>query len=100
MPALLPLPSDDSCMGTHVPVPRSGYTPLRWDPEQPGARARVRAYTCDCQPTYYELCQAGGLLFIRRTRRSGREIQVDEGARLRQSEAMIMWTRLLEGLVR
>ncbi|GGO26135.1 hypothetical protein GCM10010116_52470 [Microbispora rosea subsp. aerata] len=34
------------------------------------ASVRVRRHTCDCQPVVYELCQAGGLMFVRRYDRS------------------------------
>ncbi|TMR89360.1 hypothetical protein EJK15_61240 [Nonomuraea basaltis] len=95
------MPSDDWCIGVHVPELRAGYTLLKWESTRPPAeRVRVREYTCDCQPTFYELCQAGGLLFIRRTRRRGREILIDESAPTRYAKAMIVWGRLLSGLVR
>ncbi|MGN9838105.1 hypothetical protein ACTMTI_08280 [Nonomuraea sp. H19] len=83
-----------------MPELRPGYTPLRWDPIwSPGERVRVREYTCDCQPTFYELCQAGGLRFIRRTRRKGAEILIDECAHSRHVKTMIVWAKLLSGQV-
>lgn len=30
-------------------------------------RVRVVAWTCDCRAVFYELCQARGMAFIRRT---------------------------------
>ncbi|RVX38059.1 hypothetical protein EDD27_0349 [Nonomuraea polychroma] len=99
MAELLPPPSNDSCLGIHVPEPRPNRTVLRWAPVQPTAgRVRVRAYTCDCQPTFYELCQAGGQLFIRRTQRLGARVLVDESEPFRYAKALIMWTKLMEGL--
>ncbi|MEU8248601.1 hypothetical protein [Nonomuraea sp. NPDC048916] len=58
---------------------------------------RVRDHTCDCQAVFYELCQAGGLRFIRRTSRKGGRMVVDESPWVIAAEAEALWRRLLEG---
>ncbi|MEV0384207.1 hypothetical protein [Nonomuraea sp. NPDC050643] len=84
----------------HVPVPGPGCEKLTWEPLGPGGmKARVRDYTCDCQPTYYELCQSGGQHFIRRTRRIGDEVVVDECARGRHTKTIVIWGKLLAAMV-
>ncbi|TYB61409.1 hypothetical protein FXF51_28565 [Nonomuraea sp. PA05] len=62
-----------------------------------GNRARVRDYTCDCRPTFYELCHSGGECFIRRTRRLNGQVLVDECMRGRTARTLEAWTRLLAG---
>ncbi|GGO77134.1 hypothetical protein [Nonomuraea cavernae] len=62
---------------------------------------RVRDHTCDCQAVFYELCQSGGLRFIRRTsRKDGRRMVVEESPWVIAAEADILWRRLLEGRAR
>ncbi|SDL87611.1 hypothetical protein [Nonomuraea jiangxiensis] len=91
-----PPEDDDRFHSIHVPEPNPDYPPLRWEPLRPhGDRARVRDYTCSCQPTYYELCQIGGEYFIRRTRIVDGETVVDETARGRRAQTMIVWANLL-----
>jgi hypothetical protein len=95
------LPEDKQCLGIHVPEPLPDCIQLRWDPVHPPVeRVKVRAYTCSCRPTFYELCQAGGVLFIRRTRRDGEAIAVEEGGRAVRARAMIVWNQVLEGSAR
>lgn len=94
-------PESGDCFGRRVPAPAAGCTQLRWDPVSPySGRVRVRDYTCDCQPTFYELCEAGGLLHIRRSRRKGGTTLIDESAFNRRAKAMEVWALLLSGLVR
>ncbi|WP_433500311.1 hypothetical protein ACQP1K_08440 [Sphaerimonospora sp. CA-214678] len=64
--------------------------------------ARVVEHTCDdCVPVSYELCAAGGLMFIRWTDRTGGgKPVVRETERLISSRAREMWRDLLLGLVR
>lgn len=64
------------------------------------ASIRVRSHTCGCTPTSYELCEAAGLAFIRRTVRSSAGTHVSESPRLRRAEADKLWTALLAGRAR
>ncbi|WP_244302048.1 MULTISPECIES: hypothetical protein [Microbispora] len=59
----------------------------------------MRRHTCECRPTIYELCQAGGLLFVRRTEREG-EVKVHETERLVSARIEPLWTKLLTGEAR
>lgn len=64
-------------------------------------RVRVVAHTCDyCSPVAYELCASGGLLFIRRTDRTGKTPEVRETERLPDPRVGRMWLDLLLGRVR
>ncbi|MGI5160141.1 hypothetical protein [Microbispora sp. CA-102843] len=61
-------------------------------------RVRVRRHTCECKATIYELCSAGGLLFIRRTKR-GKKVEIRETERLVAARMEELWVRLLSGEV-
>ncbi|MGI5160828.1 hypothetical protein [Microbispora sp. CA-102843] len=64
-------------------------------------RARVVAHTCDhCSPLAYELCASGGLLFVRRTDRTGTTPQARETERLPDARARRLWLDLLLGRAR
>ncbi len=64
-------------------------------------RAGRPAHVCDCVPVSYELCTAGGLMFIRRTDRTrGAKPEVRETERLITSRAQVMWRDLLLGIAR
>ncbi|XVQ87585.1 hypothetical protein ACQP2K_09250 [Microbispora siamensis] len=64
-------------------------------------RARVVAHTCDyCSPLAYELCASGGLLFVRRTDRTGKRPEVRETERLPDLRVRRMWMYLLLGRAR
>ncbi|WP_189239974.1 hypothetical protein [Planomonospora parontospora] len=58
------------------------------------------AWTCKCRVPFYELCEAGGQAFIRRTVYEGNGWKVRETSRRRSAEAHAMWTALLSGLAR
>lgn len=84
--------------GIHVPPPRDDGKLIRWLlPTNRSDRVRVRRHTCECRPTVYELCQSGGLLFIRRTNREGGQVEVRETERLIAVRIEPLWTRLLRG---
>jgi hypothetical protein len=55
--------------------------------------------TQPCQRIVYELCQAGGLLFVRRFYRSD-EVLVHESEWLRAPEAERLWIKILMGQMR
>lgn len=91
---------DRDCIGIHLPTPTEGHTRIDWAPMRSGSeRVRVQDYTCDCRLTFYELCQVGGQLFIRRTRRLREHQVVDESPRASMTKAIALWTRLLSGSV-
>ncbi|MBD3147556.1 hypothetical protein [Microbispora bryophytorum] len=59
------------------------------------------AHTCDhCSPLAYELCASGGVLFVRRTDRSGDQPKTGESERLPGARARRMWMDLLLGRAR
>ncbi|MBP2705972.1 hypothetical protein JOL79_19375 [Microbispora sp. RL4-1S] len=65
------------------------------------ARVRIVAHTCDyCSPLAYELCASGGLLFVRRTDRSGDQPKIHETERLPHARKRPLWTELLLGRAR
>ncbi|MFI7534891.1 hypothetical protein [Streptosporangium sp. NPDC049376] len=88
------------CLSPHVASPRSHYEPLIWSAPRTREKARAVQWTCDCETVFYELCQAGGLRFIRRTRRTVGGPSIAESDRWPIAEADAMWTALLFGLVR
>ncbi|MFB9882891.1 hypothetical protein ACFFMN_33670 [Planobispora siamensis] len=74
---------------------------IDWRGEQArAARVRIREHTCDCKATFYELCQAGGLMFIRRTHRGPAGVVVHESPWIPAKEAQELWLRLLSGSAR
>ncbi len=79
-----------------------GHVAIRWMPEtRRSVRARVVAHTCDyCSSLAYELCASGGLLFVRRTDRTGTRPQVRETERLPDARARRTWMDLLLGRAR
>ncbi|GAA0928478.1 hypothetical protein GCM10009560_31570 [Nonomuraea longicatena] len=54
---------------------------------------RVYEATCPCQPVVYELCAAGGLMFIRRSCEAGSRTQESSWERAATMEEI--WGRLL-----
>ncbi|GAA3111699.1 hypothetical protein [Streptosporangium carneum] len=88
------------CLSTHAAPARSHCETLTWTAPPERAQARVIRWTCDCETVFFELCQADGLRFIRRTKRTGRKLLVEESDHWPPGEADAMWTALLFGLVR
>ncbi|GGL50598.1 hypothetical protein GCM10014719_59910 [Planomonospora parontospora subsp. antibiotica] len=88
------------CLSPHLPLPQSQCKRLDWHPPRLGERVRVIAWTCKCRVPFYELCEAGGQAFIRRTVYEGNGWKVRETSRRRSAEAHAMWTALLSGLAR
>ncbi|MEV8635243.1 hypothetical protein AB0395_26655 [Streptosporangium sp. NPDC051023] len=90
-----------SCSAPH-PLPlQDGHRTLIWRPLYRFERARVTAWTCyEHRITSYELCEAGGVSFIRRTVVSkGRRI-VSETDAWSCGEARVIWAALLAGRAR
>ena len=89
------------CRDPHVLPARSHCEALLWNaPETSGDRRRVRIVTWTCGAAYFELCEADGLRFIRRTKRVRSRLSIAESDRWPPGEADAMWTALLHGLVR
>jgi hypothetical protein len=94
-------PYADDCIGRHVEAAHRDCVRIDWNPVRPDVeRLRVRDHTCDCQPVFYELCQAGGQRCIRRTTRKGGRVVVEESGRTVASKTDILWTMLLHGHAR
>ena len=77
--------------------------PLRspdWRPARQNEQAKVLSETCGCDPIVFELCQADGLGFIRRTRRTRGDRLIEETDRWQARETEALWIALLYGLVR
>ncbi|MFC0864465.1 hypothetical protein ACFHYQ_19420 [Sphaerimonospora cavernae] len=91
-----------SCPGLHAAAePQEGYERVNWRKSVPRApRVRVRRHTCDCKAIVYELCQAGGLSFIRRFSRSGGKTLITESDWVRVPEAEHLWLKVLMGTAR
>jgi hypothetical protein len=93
--------ADHEWHGFHAAPLQAGYERLAWSP--PSARTpcvRVRSHTCECEPVIYELCQAAGLMFVRRT------VRAEHGDETRETEwrpaayTLRVWGLILQGLAR
>ncbi|TXK42791.1 hypothetical protein [Nonomuraea sp. C10] len=89
------------CVGKHVYQVVGGYGSIDWLPAVPRTeRVKVRDYTCDCRPIVYELCQAGGLRFIRRISRPNGRLVVEESRWSTSAVIDTLWGELLRGEAR
>jgi hypothetical protein len=88
------------CVSPHVPLPQSGFQRLTWLASGDVKRVRVVAWTCDCRAVFYELCQAGGMAFIRRTLQRDQCPEVGETHRMRVAQARELWALILSGMAR
>ncbi|GAA4187316.1 hypothetical protein GCM10022252_20620 [Streptosporangium oxazolinicum] len=89
------------CLSPHVPTPQKGHTRLVWlTPDRGTARLRVITWTCYCRATLYELCQAGGQGFIRRTLQLEGSPAIHETYRWPIRQASDIWRALLSGEAR
>jgi hypothetical protein len=87
--------------GVHVADPREGCVGVDWsEPTPRTTRVRVREITCECSSVIYEVCQAAGLMFIRRTVRAGRSVVVHESEWSLTAEVERLWSLLLAGRAR
>ena len=94
-------PWDVPCPAPHLPPLLKGARELAWFKPGRFVRSRVLAWTCcEHRNTWYELCAAGGLAYIRRLK--GDEVQPDvaQTHAWRVAEAHAMWLALLSGRVR
>ncbi|WP_113705657.1 hypothetical protein [Nonomuraea lactucae] len=87
--------------GIHPIAACAGCGRVSWFESLPRAeRVRVRAHTCECLATTYELCAAGGLFFVRRTDRGYATPEVMESTWMTMRETEVLWLRLVNGLAR
>ncbi|MEU8271290.1 hypothetical protein AB0B89_29540 [Sphaerisporangium sp. NPDC049002] len=88
------------CLSPHLPLPQSGCERLTWLPPVDATRVRVVAWTCDCRAVFFELCEAGGMAFVRRTVQRNKRPEITETHRMRVRHAWDLWTSLLSGMAR
>ncbi|GLW10089.1 hypothetical protein Misp01_52180 [Microtetraspora sp. NBRC 13810] len=89
--------ASETCRALHVAPLQRDYERLTWQEATPRAdRIRVREHTCSCRNISYELCQAGGLVFVRRIYRSD-SVVVHETDWLQVGDAERLWMRILLG---
>ncbi len=88
------------CLSPHVPLAQLGHERLTWLEPRTGERVRVKAWTCDCRATVYELCTAGGQGFIRRTLQREGSPEVHETHRWTIPQTYEMWAAVLSGMAR
>ncbi|GAA4182282.1 hypothetical protein GCM10022252_07960 [Streptosporangium oxazolinicum] len=75
--------------------------PLTWHKARRFGRVRVAAWTChEHRVTFYELCDAGGLSFIRKTVQGKEQTTVLHSDPWPPAQARVMWIRVLAGLAR
>ncbi|MFC4062389.1 hypothetical protein ACFOWE_29160 [Planomonospora corallina] len=89
------------CPSLHLPPARDGHQALDWYGSARFGRVRVVAWTCHAhRVAFYELCEAGGLSFIRRTvdQNGRRVVAYSDAWPCRKGREM--WTALVCGLVR
>ncbi|GLW09370.1 hypothetical protein Misp01_44990 [Microtetraspora sp. NBRC 13810] len=78
----------------------SEFASLEWLAPMSMGRVLVLEWTCACQPTYYELCQSGGLVYVRRTVKHSGGSEVSETQRVWMKRAYQTWTAVLRGQAR
>ncbi|GLW23631.1 hypothetical protein Mame01_36740 [Microbispora amethystogenes] len=62
------IPPLDKCLSPHWEMRQKDHVKLVWhEPFEGVRRSRALAWTCDCRAVVYELLQAGGQAFIRKT---------------------------------
>ncbi|MGI5269912.1 hypothetical protein ACQEUU_12240 [Nonomuraea sp. CA-218870] len=87
--------------GQHIAPMAGAAVMIEWRPAVPRTeRMKVREYTCDCRPVVYELCQAGGVRFIRRISRLDRRSLIEESRRDVAAVIDALWAELLRGEAR
>ncbi|GIH73112.1 hypothetical protein [Sphaerimonospora thailandensis] len=84
--------------GIHAAAAQPDAVMVRWlKPQRRCARVRVKEHTCECKVRIYELCQAGGLFFVRRTDRGRSGQQVMETEWLPSVRAQELWHNIITG---
>ncbi|MFC4016084.1 hypothetical protein ACFOY2_53360 [Nonomuraea purpurea] len=89
------------CFSAHPMPAAEDCEELNWIvPRQEERLVRVIAWTCDCAAIFYELCQTGGLRFIRRNHNKQGTWTIAESDRWPARQAAAQWTALLLGHLR
>jgi hypothetical protein len=74
---------------------------IRWYvPTRRGGRIKIRERTCECKATVYELCQVGGLAFVRRMIRDQENPLSHESGWLAYARVEKIWYQILTGQAR
>jgi hypothetical protein len=84
----------------HVARAQSDHEAIEWHAPQGGGRVRVTEWTCDCLATFYELCQSGGVAFIRKTIQRDGSPETYETFRGPVRRVRKLWDELLTGQAR
>ncbi|MFC4015987.1 hypothetical protein ACFOY2_52860 [Nonomuraea purpurea] len=83
--------------GRHMPMVSKEPEGMKWTPGVfRGEKVRVRDHTCECSSVVYELCLAGGIMFIRRTRKGDDEDIVHEFTARTNSEVFAAWLEMVD----
>ncbi|GIH47421.1 hypothetical protein SAMN05421833_11780 [Microbispora rosea] len=91
----------DECLSPHWEMRQKDHVKLVWHKPFEGVeRVRALAWTCDCRAVVYELLQAGGQAFIRKTTQTEPTPKVKETHRWPIEEARRVWHALLLGEMR
>lgn len=88
------------CLSPHLPRLLPDGRRLPWIYPWGARNTRVITWTCDCMAMVYELCQAGGQGFIRRTLQDESRPEVRETHRWQLHEAHEIWALMLTGRAR
>jgi hypothetical protein len=90
-----------ACPAPHLPPLREKAQRLTWHASRRFPRFRIVASTChQHRKIWYELCEGGGLAFIRRMSGEESEPEVSQTHAWRVAEARTVWIALLSGQVR
>ncbi|WP_327088368.1 hypothetical protein OIE66_39620 [Nonomuraea sp. NBC_01738] len=89
-----------ACFSPHPARPVPGCRRLTWLPVRGDERCRVVEWTCDCIAVFYELCQAGGQFYIRKTVNDDTAREITESHRTTHVEAREVWAAILTGRLR
>jgi hypothetical protein len=96
--------ADHSLCDYHGPHPapqQEQHERLVWrSPSRRTHRIRVVRHSCECEATIFELCQAGGLAFIRKSLRRTASTVVHETDWMPSKRASQLYERVLRGEAR
>lgn len=91
-----------ACPGVHAAPERDDAQRVTWHPPSSRYdRVRVVKHTCEfCRVESWELCAAGGLMFIRRVDRSRSQVEVAETEHLPGARIRPLWVSIIAGTAR
>ncbi|GAA2302849.1 hypothetical protein GCM10010149_60300 [Nonomuraea roseoviolacea subsp. roseoviolacea] len=86
------------CQGCQLVLLSRELREIDWEPEAEWTeRVRVCEYACACKHVLYELCQAGGLRFVRKIKSWGRRRTMEASPRMNAVRANLLWRQWLCG---